>query len=268
MLLDVFTYFNEKELLELRIRTLEKHVDGFLITEANRTHRGEEKPFTCLETLKELGISDDNIQVLHVELPSKEEAPDPWLRERGQRDAASVGLHMVPDDTVFICSDLDEIANPDKLNDLISTVEENPGKVVKLSMSMHYGRADRQLITPDGSPFNWRNAFAATVTTLKAHSTLSSMRAETNYVTFGELDAGWHLSWMGDKDRRLAKLKSYAHWETDTSDVEKKCAEFSATPGGVDMLGREDHIIESFPLDKLPEGVFTLPRVNKFLLPS
>jgi hypothetical protein len=97
-------------------------------------------------------------------------------------------------------------------------------------MSMHYGRADRQLVTPDGSPFNWRNAFAATVNTLKAHSTLSSMRAETDYVTFGELDAGWHLSWMGDKDRRLAKLKSYAHWETDTSDVEEKCAEFSATP--------------------------------------
>jgi hypothetical protein len=34
------------------------------------------------------------------------------------------------------------------------------------------------------------------------------------------------------------------------------------------MLGREDHIIESFPLDKLPEGIFTLPRVNKFLLPA
>jgi hypothetical protein len=31
---------------------------------------------------------------------------------------------MVPDDAVFICSDLDEIANPDKLNDLVSTVEE------------------------------------------------------------------------------------------------------------------------------------------------
>jgi len=30
MLLDCFPYFNEKELLELRIRTLEDHVDGFL----------------------------------------------------------------------------------------------------------------------------------------------------------------------------------------------------------------------------------------------
>lgn len=268
MLLDVFTYFNEKELLELRIRTLEDHVDGFLITEANRTHRGEEKPFTCLETLKELGISDEKIQVLHVELPSKEEAPDPWLRERGQRDAAGVGLHMVPDDTIFICSDLDEIANPKKLADLVETVKKNEGKITKLSMSMHYGRADRQLVTPDGTPFNWRNAFAASVSTLKAMSTLSSMRADTDFVTFGDLDAGWHLSWMGDKERRLAKLKSYAHWETDTQDVEKTCEEFDAAPGGTDMLGREDHIIEKYPLDQLPEGVFTLPRVNSFLLPA
>ena len=39
MLIDCFPYFNEKELLELRIATLYDHVDGFLITDANRTHR-------------------------------------------------------------------------------------------------------------------------------------------------------------------------------------------------------------------------------------
>ena len=119
MLLDCFPYFNEKEILELRIATLYDHVDGFLITDANRTHRGEEKPFTVLDTLKELGISDEKIQVLHVELPPYEEAPDPWIRERGQRDALGVGLHMLPDDIIFISSDCDEIVNPAKLSELI-----------------------------------------------------------------------------------------------------------------------------------------------------
>ena len=58
MLIDCFPYFNEKELLELRIETLYDHVDGFLITDANRTHRGEPKEFSCVNTLRELGIPE------------------------------------------------------------------------------------------------------------------------------------------------------------------------------------------------------------------
>lgn len=266
MLIDTFPYFNEKELLELRIRTLENHVDGFLIADANRTHRGEEKPFTCVKTLKELGISDENIQVLHVELPSPEEIADPWVRERGQRDALGVGLHMLPDDTVFICSDCDEIPDPGKFEELIATVKANTEQVVKLSMSMHYGRADKQLITPDGVLFDWRNAFASTVGFLKDYGTLSSLRATTNNYYFGNRDAGWHFSWMGDSTRRLKKLKSYAHWETDRPEVEQTCKTFEAIPGSVDMLGREDHLITEYPLEKLPAGVTELDRVKQFLL--
>lgn len=267
MLIDAFPYFNEKELLELRIRTLEDYVDGFLIADANRTHRGDEKPFTCVETLKELGISDEKVQVLHVELPSAEEVSDPWVRERGQRDALGVGLHMLPSDTVFICSDCDEITNPDIIDALEEVVYASEGRPVKLSMSMHYGRADRQLITPDGKLHNWRNAFASTVGFLKDGGTLSSMRAAKDNIYFGDLDAGWHFSWMGDSVRRLNKLKSYAHWETDRPDIEKTCERFNAELGSADMLGRGDHLITEYPLDKLPKGVFELERVKSFLLP-
>ena len=153
MLLDCFPYFNERELLELRIRTLEDHVDGFLITDANRTHRGDEKNFTCLEAIRELGLPEEKIQVLHVELPSYEEVPDPWIRERGQRDALGVGLDLMDDDDVFICSDCDEIANPARFSELLEVVKEEKEKIVRLSMSMHYGRADRQLVSPTGELF-------------------------------------------------------------------------------------------------------------------
>lgn len=267
MIIDCFPYFNEKELLELRIRTLEDHVDGFLISDADRTHRGEPKPFTCVETLRELGISDKKVQVLHVELPSVEEIADPWIRERAQRDALGVGLHMLPDDTVFICSDCDEIVNPNQLPLLVNKVEKN-NALIRPSMSMHYGRADRQLITPEGALFEWRNAFVCTVGFLKKQNTLSSLRSSQNNVFVGDRDYGWHFSWMGDSTRRLKKLKSYAHWETDKPDVEKICETFKATPGDVDMLGRNDHLITTYPLDLLPEKLFDLDRVKNYLLPD
>ena len=190
MLIDCFPYFNEKEILELRVETLKDHVDGFLITDANRTHRGDPKEFSCVDTIKELGLPEEKIQVLHVELPSYEEAPDPWVRERGQRDALSVGLFMLPDDTYFICSDCDEITNPDKLTEIKEAVDTHCDKTVRLSMSMHYGRADRQLVSPEGERFDWRCGTASTVGQLRDFGTLSSLRATTNNWYVGDRDAG------------------------------------------------------------------------------
>lgn len=269
MLIDCFPYFNERELLQLRIATLSDYVDGFLITDANRTHRGEPKPFTALDTLRELGISEDNVQVLHVELPSVEETPDPWVRERGQRDALGVGLHMLPDDTVFICSDCDEIANPAKFPALLAAIEENKDKVVRLSMSMHYGRADVQLVSPTGELFDWRCGVASTVGQLKASGTLSAMRATTNNYYFGNRDAGWHFSWMGDADKRKTKLRSIAEYYIwDRPEVQELCEQFEPKEGNCDMLGREDHLLTSYPVGDLPEQVVKIEAVKKYLLPD
>jgi len=269
VLIDCFPYFTEREILELRIRTLENYVDGFLITDANRTHMGEEKAFTCLDTIRELGLPEDKIQVLHVELPSAEETPDPWIRERGQRDALGVGLHMMPEDTVFICSDCDEIANPKKFPELLEVVEREKEKIVRLSMSMHYGRADRQLVSPTGELFDWRCGVVSTVGQFKELGTLSSMRSSQENYYFGDRDAGWHLSWMGDADRRRTKLKSIAEaYIWDRPEVQKLCDEFEPEEGNTDMLGREDHLLTSYPIEDLPEEAVKLERVRKYLLPD
>lgn len=269
MLIDCFPYFNEKEILELRVETLKDHVDGFLITDANRTHRGDPKEFSCVETIKELGLPEEKIQVLHVELPPYEEAPDPWVRERGQRDALSVGLFMMPDDTYFICSDCDEITNPEKLTEIKEAVDTHCDKTVRLSMSMHYGRADRQLVSPKGEKFDWRCGTASTVGQLREFGTLSSLRATTNNWYVGNRDAGWHLSWMGDSDRRKTKLRNIAEYYIwDKPEVQKLCDDFVPEEGNTDMLGREDHLITSYPVSKLPEAALRIERVRNYLLPD
>ena len=43
MIIDAFTFFNEKELVQLRIKYLNDLVDYFVIVEANTTHAGKKK---------------------------------------------------------------------------------------------------------------------------------------------------------------------------------------------------------------------------------
>ena len=51
MIVDAFTFLNEKELVELRIKYLNDVVDCFLIVEANVTHTGIKKKWNLLNYL-------------------------------------------------------------------------------------------------------------------------------------------------------------------------------------------------------------------------
>ena len=51
MIIDAFTYFNEKELVELRIKYLSKLIDYFVIIEADVTHTGKEKKWNFTDIL-------------------------------------------------------------------------------------------------------------------------------------------------------------------------------------------------------------------------
>ncbi|HWR33198.1 MAG TPA: hypothetical protein VN451_06725, partial [Chitinophagaceae bacterium] len=42
---DCFTFFNELDLLEFRLKLLDRQVDHFVIAESNLTHSGNSKPF-------------------------------------------------------------------------------------------------------------------------------------------------------------------------------------------------------------------------------
>jgi beta-1,4-mannosyl-glycoprotein beta-1,4-N-acetylglucosaminyltransferase len=269
MFVDTFTYFNEKELLELRVNALKDHVDGFIIAEGDRTHRGDPKSFTLKETITELGLPSDLIQVLEVKLPSQEETVDPWVRERGQRDALTTALEYLPDDTIFICSDCDELPNWECFDDLKAALKQVPTRIFGLNMSMHYGRADLQLFSPEGELFEWRCATVCTVETLKTYGSLTRVREQPNRKFIGCRDAGWHFSWMGTSDQRAQKLSSIAeHYIWDCPEVQALCASFVPQEGATDMLGRKDHLLTRYPIEDLPEEAVKLDRVKRYLLPD
>ena len=52
MLIDAFQFFNEKELVDLRIKYLEEIVDYFVVVEADITHQGKKKDWNFPNILK------------------------------------------------------------------------------------------------------------------------------------------------------------------------------------------------------------------------
>lgn len=278
MLFDCFLYFDEKELLELRIELLKDIVDGFIITDGDRTFKGDPKSFTCVDTIRELGLPEEKIQVLHVELPTPEDIPNPWAREYAQRDALGVGMRMTPPDSVFFFSDVDEIPKPEALLEAVGLAKADPSRCVRLSMPMFYGRADLRVVNPEGSPNEAPNNWTCGTVVLHEHldQTPSQIRQNPNDIVVGSCDAGWHFSWMGDAKRMKRKVTSFSHCydvipnavaPANSQEMLDFIDSYRAQAGATDPLGRTDHILEPYPHELLPEKLFKLERVKNYLLP-
>lgn len=269
MIIDCFSYFNEKELLELRVNLLYDKVDKFVITEGNHTHKGDPKKFTFLDTAKSLNLPMNKIIYIQVNLPSAAENPDAWVRERMQRDAASVFINE--GDIAFV-SDLDEIINPDLIEYYISVAKKHPTNILRVPLVFLCSKANLRVHKPNGDYISWSAPFIVTKDHLETY-TLSDIREShtlgKNNISYSDIyitennqiiEAGWHFTWMGDETRRQQKLNAFLHW-----DEVKLTDNYESKNGSFDPLGRKDHILSTYPEENLPALINDLPRVKEFL---
>jgi beta-1,4-mannosyl-glycoprotein beta-1,4-N-acetylglucosaminyltransferase len=269
MIIDCFPYFNEKELLELRLKMLYNHVDLFVITEGSHTHKGVKKDFTCEKIIDDLYISKEKIKIVPVYMPSYEYEKNPWVRERMQRDAAA---HFISDEDVAYISDCDEIINPKYVKYYVSIVKKNPENILRVPLAFLCSRADFRVYDEKNNPVSWNSPFMCTGKHLKKY-TLSQIRESRalclNNIEYQDIfavdngvieDAGWHFTWMGDFERVKTKQNHFLHW--NEVDVQEN---YIPAEGKSDLLGRRDHMLRKYDRSKLPKEVFELENVKKFL---
>ena len=98
MIYDCFSFFNELDILEIRLNVLYETVDYFVITEANKTHTGSKKEYVFEQNKERFSKFLDKIIYIKVDdlpdLESSETSSDgnKWLYENYQRDAIMRGL--------------------------------------------------------------------------------------------------------------------------------------------------------------------------------
>lgn len=115
MIYDCFSFFNELDLLEIRLNVLKDVVDKFVLVEAGETHSGRPKPLYYKENESRFAAFKDKIIPVVVE-----QFPDlcttDWARENWQRNAIADGLKGAKDDDTVLISDLDEIPRPELIS--------------------------------------------------------------------------------------------------------------------------------------------------------
>lgn len=230
---DCFLFFNELELLELRLQTLYNHVDKFVLVESRETFRGNLKPFYFEENKHRFEPFLDKI--IHVIVNERMETNYAWDRDIYQRDQIMRGLIDCQPDDLILISDADEIIRPSVIPEIqrkLEQISSQPGHHVVLCNQAMYRYYMNRF---DVNGFPWPGSVGVFYKDLTISPNSARALAQQRLVP-GIDNAGWHFTYMGGYERVVKKMTSWAHAECDTPEnkdrknIEKKIASFPLVP--------------------------------------
>lgn len=192
---DCFMFFNEVELLDLRLRTLKNHIDYFVLAEINITHSGKSKPY-YFDEYKHLFSQYNIIHLKDIAYPQI----NPWIVENAHRNMLQRGYaDAMPSDYIII-SDLDEIPNPEKIHEGIDCGINYFG--LHQELYCFYVNCKSSQV--------WAGSVISKKKYIKSPQDIRNRRCD-QLINFS--NGGWHYTSMGGKDRIRLKFDSFA--ETD-----------------------------------------------------
>jgi beta-1,4-mannosyl-glycoprotein beta-1,4-N-acetylglucosaminyltransferase len=231
---DCFLFFNELELLDLRLNLLNEVVDKFVIVESTITFSGNSKkvffeenknkfeefkdkiihviiddtpddfinlPFIIEPISKKDEFSNKVLEYVNKSTGWDRKSEKQWGREIYQRQSIIKALIDCADDDIIITSDVDEIPNPIELRN----INCNDNDVIEFKQNMFYYNLNSL------KERGWSGPKLNKWSLLKENS-IASIRE--NKLTNNIIEnGGWHLSFMGGEDRIKDKIEAYAHQE-------------------------------------------------------
>ena len=242
-------YFDEEVVLDLRLNTLDRYVDYFVIVESTFTHRGDKRNLKFnhkkFEKFKDKIIyltfdkEPDGIEAIY-ENDSEGEKSRKYIlnaakRENGQRDHIADGLFKASPKDLILISDVDEIPNLEEIK-----LENLKEKILMFQQDMFYYKFDLKLpnMVWSGtkgcrkkdllSPQWLRNIKDKKYSLFRLDIIFSKIKY--NSIKFIK-NGGWHFSNIKSPEEIEHKLKSYLHHR-----------EFDEEPLSLDQI---DNIIKS-----------------------
>ena len=223
---DVFTFYNELDLLELRMNILGDVVDHFVINEANITFTGKKKPLYFAENRKRFKKWEDKI-IYHLTEDDNQtyeayyegvpyhrsmieenikDLPLHYQRACFHKDSAIYGLlDHAKDEDLILTSDADEIANPECIK--IHKKWFNPDNHYVLTGPLYYYFLNVQCEE------QWMGTRVCNFKTLKSMRVDKLRQSHKN--AWKIENASWHWSFFGNADTVRQKMDAYEHQENN-----------------------------------------------------
>ena len=248
---DCFTFFNEFELLELRLMALWDVADYFVIVEANRKHNGEPKDFEFPKRAEEFKQFWPKIRYINADLSNVPfKGPGDWSIEKAQRNMIIRGIFDAASDDLIFISDLDEFYPPD----ILQRLQENKislmaPQVLPLTVADKGQTFPARLLVPAAhflefgaivmqqKPFFYyldlwcsNGVQQCTILTKRKNFTMpQELRNLKDNLLPRVLDGGYHLSYMGGVDRVITKMNSIVDNGINLSDAVIKAHRINIT---------------------------------------
>lgn len=263
MVYDCIPFFNEIDILKLRLHILNPIVDKFIIEEATVTFSGEPKEL-CFEKNKEL-FKEFLPKIEYIVVDNSPVDTTTHLRDKFQKNALVKGLSDATDDDVIILSDVDEIPNPKVLREIIANFDKD--KIYHLAQRMFYCFLNMEEVSgnllsitgefPGVERRLWLGTKVFSKKSIPADGIIQLREASvTSPNAVRVSDGGWHFGYMGstsEKDvaKRIGtKVVAAAHQEYNDDVLLAEAADRLLL--GQDMFGRDARferveVDESYP---------------------
>ena len=239
MIYDCFTFFNELDLLEIRLNLLNSIVDYFVLVEGTKTFTNKDKRLEY-EINKER-FKPFRHKIIHIIVDSYPEyTGNPWEYEFFQRNSIMRGLINCKKNDFVIISDVDEIPAPDVI--LKCTDPQNiyffTQNSYNVYLNMQYENEKHwdgtvmlsfsRITTPEHIRtcrlYYKKNQYISIIKKYFYFLTLNIYRYKkwSNICKHQlkrsiEIDnGGWHFSYCGGTQIIVEKLQSYSHQEYNT----------------------------------------------------
>ena len=222
MIYDCFTYFNDDLITELRLNTLDKYVDKFVIVEANLDHAGKPKKLNF--DIKKFQKFKNKIRYIVVtDLPKETNSfyfnRRHWhknmVRDEYQRNQIMRGINDAKDEDLIIISDNDEIPNLKNIYNI---------KFKRYAVfNQKFYKYKFNLLSPNQTPYQGSRVIIKKF--LKGNITPQWLRYKyTKRIKFWQVhryftnpfvieDGGWHFSFIQTPEKIRSKILAYGHGE-------------------------------------------------------
>jgi len=216
---DCFPFYNELDLLDLRLAELYDHVDHFVIVEATTTFQSKFKPLYLKDNWDRYAKYHDKI--IHVVVDDAPGDSNAWVNDIFQRNAIMRGLADADPDDICIIEDADEILRSDVIDD----IRANPKDIMGFRVPYFNFKLNYMLVNNPESYHVWTVACRRKY--LEAPDAFRGTRFQLTQLPINYEDdtirmyehAGWHFTYLGDTDFVKNKIRSFAHTELNVPSV-------------------------------------------------